>query len=334
YKKIKIQMKGLLLLALASFTLLSVGPILLLSPQTPLIRSSQNVNYVSEFENFNFKYNKQYQSQQQYQYRLQVFTENLKYIEQQNKKSQSFTLGVNSISHLTREEFIQTYLGLNIINYYPENISQEIVNVEDLPDSVDWRTQGAVTPVKDQGQCGSCWAFSTTGSLEGANYLQNKTLSAFSEQQLMDCSWLYGNLGCNGGLMPRAFKWVASHGVTTEDKYPYEAKSHFSCKNKNGEFKISSYQEIPVGDCDALAQSVSQRPTSIAVDASNWQSYSSGVFDDCATRLNHGVLAVGYTSEYWIVKNSWNTSWGQQGYINLKRGNTCGLCNSASYPVA
>jgi len=208
--------------------------------------------------------------------------------------------------------------------------SIEVNSVDDAKvGDVDWTSQGAVTPVKNQGQCGSCWAFSATGGLEGLSKIAYGTLQSFSEQQLVDCSGSYGNQACNGGLMDNAFKYVKDHGIVTEDQYPYKAVKQ-ACSKNEGPFKISGFTDIT--NCNDLANAITGRPVSVAVDATNWSRYTSGVFNNCATRLNHGVTLVGVTDQYWRIKNSWATSWGEQGFIRLARGNTCGVCNVASYP--
>lgn len=232
---------------------------------------------------------------------------------------------------LTKQEFRTMFLGLASPST-TKNV--KTLNASAAPESVDWRTGSvvAVNAVKDQGQCGSCWAFSTVGSLEGASAIfGEKKLLNLSEKQLVDCSSSYGNQGCNGGLMDNAFKWVMKNGITSEDKYPYRPVSG-SCKVKSGDFKIKDFTDVAEGDVDQLAAAVAQQPVSIAVDANNFQFYSSGVFSDCKEELDHGVTLVGYTPEAWIVRNSWGTSWGEDGYIRLKRGNTCGLAQAASYP--
>ena len=194
---------------------------------------------------------------------------------------------------------------------------------------VDWTGQGAVTSVKDQGQCGSCWAFSTTGSLEGLSKLAYGSLSSFSEQQLVDCSGSYGNMACNGGLMDNAFKYIRDKGIVLESEYSYRAVKQ-TCSKDGGAFKISGYTDVT--NCNDLANAIVGRPVSVAVDATNWSAYKSGVFNNCATRLNHGVTLVGVSDQYWRIKNSWSAGWGESGFIRLARGNTCGVCNMASYP--
>lgn len=199
---------------------------------------------------------------------------------------------------------------------------------ENLQD-IDWVAQGAVTPIKNQGQCGSCWAFSTTGGLEGLSKIAYGDLQSFSEQQLVDCSGTYGNHGCNGGLMNEAFNYVRDHGIVHESEYPYKAV-HGTCQIKGGPFKISGHTSA--NGCTNLANSLTSRPISIGVDARNWSPYKSGVFSNCGTTLDHGVLLVGTVNDNWRVKNSWGTTWGESGFITLAKGNTCGICNTASYP--
>lgn len=239
-------------------------------------------------------------------------------------------MGFTKFMDLTTAEFKEKYLSTKVP---AKSGNVKVLSTANLATDVDWRQKGAVTGVKDQGQCGSCWSFSTTGALEGLSFLSGHGLQSFSEQQLVDCSGSYGNQGCNGGLMDDAFQYVQANGITTEDAYPYTAVDG-TCQTQGGAFKNGGYQDVPQGDVDQLAAAVNGRPVSIAVDAENWQMYSSGVFSDCNDSLDHGVLLVGYSSDYWIVKNSWAESWGENGYIRLARGNTCGLANSASYPTA
>jgi C1A family cysteine protease len=278
------------------------------------------------------KHGKKYASPTEEKARLQIFYTNYKTIQthMQNPK-RTFDMGFNKFMDLTSQEFGQYYLS------YRDNSFWRKRNVKSFnatpANSVDWRTKGAVTGVKNQGQCGSCWAFSTTGSLEGAHFLKTGTLTSFSEQQLVDCSGSYGNQGCNGGLMDYAFQYVEAKGISTEAEYPYTGYDG-SCQKDNGSWKISGYTDVPAGSTSELKSACNTQPVSVAVDAESWQFYSGGVFSNCGTSLDHGVLLVGYTSDYWIVKNSWGGDWGEDGYIRLATGNTCGIANSASTPQA
>ncbi len=282
------------------------------------------------FEQFKAEYGLKFDSMFEESYRERVFLENVAKINAHNaKEGETYEMGINQFTHLTQDEFANTYLGTIVPKRLGQVIDESFISVGD----VDWVIAGAVTGVKDQGQCGSCWAFSTTGSLEGLSKLAYGSLQSFSEQQLVDCSGSYGNQACNGGLMDNAFKFVRDKGITTEAAYPYKAVKG-TCAAATGAFKISGYTDV--AGCTNLANAVTKTPVSIAVDANNWSPYKSGVFNNCKTSLDHGVLLVGITDQYWVVKNSWGTTWGEKGYIRLTRGatnsNTCGLCNQPSYP--
>nr|AKU38390.1 cathepsin L3 [Eudiplozoon nipponicum] len=223
-----------------------------------------------------------------------------------------------------------------------------------LPTDVDWRNDGAVTDVKNQGQCGSCWAFSTTGSLEGQHFRKTGNLVSLSEQQLVDCSSSYGNMGCNGGLMDNAFAYIkATNGIDYEDKYPYVSgdtgSAEDTCYFKEEDIGAvdTGYVDIPTEDEAALQEAVANvGPVSVAINAgrADFMMYKQGIYkpDECPGQMNdldHGVLVVGYGSEngqdYWIVKNSWGPDWGESGYIRMARnsGNLCGIATAASYPL-
>jgi len=292
--------------------------------------------------------NKAYKSQAEHLYRLNVYKNNLAIVEDHNRRNLGFTLAMNAFADLTVQEFSQLYLQpkINASNIVQVNVHDDI-NVAATDATVDWRTKGAVTGVKNQGQCGSCWAFSATGSVEGVYQITKGQLISSSEQQLVDCSKSFGNEGCNGGLMDSAFKYIiqSSKGLDTEASYPYTAKDG-SCKFNAANIgtRITSYKDVASKNENALQTAVAAQPVSVAIDASHssFQLYHSGVYYEsrCSpTQLDHGVLAVGYgkdSADYWIVKNSWGTGWGQQGYILMSKGrnNNCGIATASSYPVA
>jgi hypothetical protein len=293
-----------------------------------------------EFFKFVKDYNKQYPTEEVFD-RYNTFKANLELINAHNNGSGSWKMGINQFADLTPAEF-KAYLGLRP----RENSYIRSQNVAVLPpaqsNDIDWTTKGAVTPVKDQAQCGSCWAFSTTGSVEGAVAIKTGQLTSVSEQQLVDCAGSSGNQGCNGGLMDDAFNWIVSHrGIGSEASYPYTARDG-QCKNVPSVSTIAGYKDVQQGSEDALMSALNQQPVSIAIEAdqSSFQFYKSGVFNGpCGQQLDHGVLLVGAGTDggqdYWRVKNSWGASWGDHGFIRLARGkNMCGLANMASYPTA
>jgi cathepsin L len=251
-------------------------------------------------------------------------------------------MGMNEFGDMTWDEFRAAYIGgfkprageyIRSKNYAP------IKPNPNIPTSLDWRTKGAVTPVKNQGQCGSCWSFSTTGSVEGAHAIATGTLISLSEQNLMDCAGSYGNQGCNGGLMDDAFEYIIAHGICSEASYPYKGVDG-KCQKCTPVTHLKSYTDNPAGNEGNLSNLIQNGPVSIAIEAdqSGFQFYSGGVFSGtCGTKLDHGVLLVGYgtlsSKPYWIVKNSWGASWGMQGYILMIQGkDECGLDMAASQP--
>ncbi|KAI6656663.1 Cathepsin L [Oopsacas minuta] len=279
-----------------------------------------------------------------------IFEDNLQYIEDHNNEGHSYTLGINQFADMTNLEYRQMMLGYDNEARISRPESTDTYHVcsmdtKDLPASVDWRTKGVVTPVKNQGQCGSCWSFSATGSLEGQYAMKNNKRLSFSEQQLVDCSTAEGNHGCQGGLMDFAFEYWKKYLEEQELDYPYKAMN-MNCKYNasKGITKDQSYKDIKSKDIASLKDAIANvGPISVAMDASHtsFQLYKSGIYDPffCSeTRLDHGVLAVGYGTEdgkdYWLVKNSWTESWGDKGYFKIEvKGNKCGICTSASYPV-
>ncbi len=279
-----------------------------------------------------------------------IWQSNKKYVDEHNAHADDFgfTMALNEYADLESSEFARLfngYLGKSKTNSTAKTFTAN--SRVRVPSSMDWRTKGVVTGIKNQGQCGSCWAFSATGSLEGQHALKTGSLVSLSEQQLVDCSGSYGNQGCNGGLMDNAFEYIRDNkGDDTESSYPYEAHDD-SCRFNpaNVGATDTGYVDIAHEDENALLQaSGTIGPISVAIDASHqsFQMYSGGVYNEpsCSqTRLDHGVLVIGYGNyqgqDYWLVKNSWGTNWGLQGYIMMSRNrnNQCGIASEASYPT-
>lgn len=307
-----------------------------------LIPPRNEKEYQEIFINFIEKYNKSY-SHQEFFSRYETFKQNLNLIEKHNNSSkQNWTMEINEFIDMNSTQF-RNKLGFINNNHHKDY--KDLLKTK-LPKEFDWEKKGAVTPIKNQGNCGSCWAFSTTGSIEGAWYIANNDLLTLSEQELISCSGNYGNDGCNGGLVDQGYQFVMQNGLQTEKCYPYQGIDS-SCiyNNCNFNVKISSYHDVIPNDEDILMLALYQQPISVAIDASHqsFQFYSNGVFNgDCGTELDHAVLLVGWGEmngeQYWKVKNSWGSEWGDNGYIYLARNisdsrGQCGITMSASYPI-
>ena len=333
---------------------MKISKILLLTSFTSINCLTTDIEYkVKSFFNHIVNFNKSYGNVYEHLKKFKVFEENLEYINEHNNKNLPFKLAQNEYVDLTQDEFKEKYVGtLNKKkNYYMTRLyslsscENFVNNNVEVPSSLDWRTKDVVTNVKNQGYCGSCWAFSATGSMEGAYAIAHNKLVNISEQQLIDCSKSYGNLGCNGGLMDAAFEYAIDYNMTTEAELPYEAKGHFLCPSVDKHISFSTCTEVTQNNELHLLQAVAQQPVSIAIQADTklFQFYSSGVITNvsCGTDTDHGVLIVGYGTEngidYWWVKNSWGASWGDKGYVKLERTNSentegmCGLATSAAY---
>uniref|UniRef100_A0A646QFB6 CathepsinL n=1 Tax=Hemiscolopendra marginata TaxID=943146 RepID=A0A646QFB6_9MYRI len=309
----------------------------------------------TEWDTFKVFHGKNYSNSLEEKFRMKIYMENKNYIAQHNKMYKqgihTYQLAMNRFGDLLSHEFTALMNGFHP-KYYngtkPKGSAYlSPANVK-LPTAVDWRKQGLVTPVKNQGQCGSCWSFSATGSLEGQNAKKTGKLVSLSEQNLVDCSKKFGNHGCEGGLMDYAFTYIKqNHGIDTEESYPYEARDG-KCRFKRPNVGASDtgYVDVPEGDEEKLQEAAATiGPISVAIDASHpsFQFYSTGVYYEkkCSTEeLDHGVLVVGYGTDetggdYWLVKNSWGEEWGEEGYIMMARNrdNNCGIASSASYPL-
>ena len=300
---------------------------------------SVNSTYMNQYLDFIKQYNKEYSPE-----RFLTFKENSKFIE--NFDNDSFNVSINEYSDLNFSDNKNHLLIKDTDECYNcfNNDNKKIV-----PLNVDWRKHDAVTDVKNQGQCGGCWAFSATGAVEGVVSINTGDLHNISEQQLIDCSTEEGNNGCEGGLMDKAFEYIIdNHGLCSEKEYPYQAvteQCNITCDNV---VKISNYSDVIPNNERALKRAVAQQPVSVAIQANtqSFQHYSGGIYNDsdCGTELDHGVLVVGYGKEifkgidYWIVKNSWGSLWGENGYIRILRNfndskGLCGIAMQPSFPI-
>jgi len=317
-------------------------------------------DYSDSWEDFKAKYSKEYQTDEEEVYRAGVWGTTLDLIKAHNAEAaagiHTFTLGENKMADWTTEEITTYYNGLrhNQHGSGTKAVFNSKITMDKLPASMDWRDKNVVTDVKDQKQCGSCWAFSTTGSLEAATALKSgKAPLSLSEQNLVDCAQKEGNHGCKGGSMDGGFKYVKDNGgIDTEESYPYTAKDGKEClyNASNSGATLQSWKDLPMGSEPDLQKAVATvGPISVGIDASHpkFHFYKEGTYYDpscSSTMLDHGVLVVGYgtdstanhkAKDYWIVKNSWGATWGQEGYIHMARNkkNNCGIASAATYPV-
>lgn len=291
-----------------------------------------------EFSKFVELYQKNYDDRT-YSKKFRAFLDNSAYIRRHNTKNSSWKMSLNEFSDLSPSEFSSIYLSLPpraLKSSAPISISYN------YPLTTDWRLKGAVTTPKNQGSCGSCYAFSSTAAIESIIFIKTGRLEELSMQQIVDCSKSYGNEGCSGGWMDYAFEYAMKHEIVPLSSYKYTGVSQNCQYDKLGKgVKIAGYEDVIPYNIHELASAVSKQPVSISVDATIWQFYSTGVIDsDCGTSLNHGVVAVGYSftesGNYWIIKNSWGSYWGEQGFLKVAMSEGPGLCGVnmiSSYPV-
>ncbi|CAH2104174.1 unnamed protein product [Euphydryas editha] len=287
----------------------------------------------AHFEDFIQTYNKEYDDTEK-TVRYEIFLKNLEKINKFNEKSNHTEFGITQFADLTPEEFVQRHTGYKsglFDDYCTYNAELELEPIN-APDEFDWRSHGVVSPVKNQQQCGSCWAFSTTGNVESAYAIKNGQLLSLSEQQLIDCD--KKSFGCNGGLPVYAIKYLEKNGAMTEDSYPYEARDG-QCRfdSQSAQVQVVGCTSVQASE-DQLPEKLAQiGPLSIALDGESVQLYKGGIMsgDFCQGRqISHAVLLVGYgTGEdgtpYWLIKNSWGENWGENGYFRIQRGVNCVL---------
>jgi len=301
-----------------------------------------------EWSQFKLKHSKSYKNIVEEKVRFEIFQNNLKKIEEHNQQYEAglktWYMGVNKFADMTKEEFgamLKKQSGSRPRLAKSRHVPDLTANV---PETIDWRERNAVLGVKDQGQCGSCWAFSATGSLEGQNVLKNNRSIPLSEQQLLDCSESYGNGDCSvGGDMVAAFEYVIDHGLTTEEAYPYRAEQYSCRAPSSSAVTVTDYRYVDASE-SALREAVGTvGPISVAMYAEPIQLYYGGIFQDrdCYNDeyyLDHGVLAVAYGTtngqKYWTIKNSWGSDWGEAGFFRLARDeDQCGIALDSSYPI-
>merc|ERR1719162_1353899 len=297
--------------------------------------------------NFNFlahmaTYNRQITDVTEFAMRVENYTYIHNFINEHNASGANWVAGHNQFSDWSFAEY-KAMLGYTGTR---DAVKEATIFEESNATEVNWITGGAVTPVKDQGQCGSCWAFSSTGSLEGAHFIATGELLSFSEQQLVDCAYTkYGNYACNGGLQTNAYHYYeAGNDAELESVYPYagvKQSCQYDSLSKTA-VTVSDYTDVTPNNKSQMMAALNKQPLAVAIEADKYvfQTYKSGVLSSsrCGTNLDHAVLAVGYGTDsasgldYWLVKNSWNTVWGDQGYIKLAMNDSAGTCGVQADP--
>ncbi|CAL4915019.1 unnamed protein product [Urochloa decumbens] len=313
------------------------------------VAGGDNKLMMGRFLRWQAAYNRSYATAEERERRFQVYRRNIEHIEATNRAGNlTYTLGENQFADLTEQEFLDLYAMKAMPSSLRRDAGRKQANFSavDAPTSVDWRAKGAVTPIKNQGpSCSSCWAFVTAATIESITKIKTGKLVSLSEQELIDCDPYDG--GCNLGYFVNGYKWVIENGgLTTEANYPYQARRNYCSRSKAAQraARISDYVQVPAGESQ-LQQAVAQQPIAAAIEmGGSLQFYSGGVFSgQCGTRMNHAITVVGYGADantglkYWLVKNSWGTSWGERGYLRMRRDFTrsglCGIALDLAYPV-
>ncbi|KAM1154222.1 hypothetical protein FF1_036604 [Malus domestica] len=315
-------------------------------------RTLYEASIAAKHEQWMEKFGRVYQDSAEKERRFHIFKNNVEFVEKFNSEGKKkYKLSINQFSDMTHEEFLRHHTGYKkpteSTSSADASFTYESLSLAAVPPSIDWRKQDAVTPVKDQGNCGSCWAFSAVAAVEGITKIKTGKLISLSEQQLVSCDT--SNFGCQGGDMAKAFAYIQQNGgIASEKNYPYQGSDGTCDMNRENEAaaKITNYARVTRNSETDLLKAVSMQPVSVAIVASQaFELYSGGLFTDdyCGTELNHAVTIIGYgTTEdgtpYWLIKNSWSTSWGENGYMKILRNadapeGVCGLAMDASYPI-
>ena len=306
---------------------------------------TEEMNYGIEprFQEHISKWGLSYGTKEEYNFRMEIFAKNDEYIRQRNLDPElTYVLTHNQFSTMTKDE-VKLRLGKK--DPKAANATEEALPTDNLSASVDWRTKGAVNPVQNQGACGSCWAFSSVAAMEGAHFLKSGKLLKLSEQQFVDCD--KQSSGCNGGLEIWAFQYAKKNGLELETDYPYTARTGRRCKASQTKelVEATSYSHVPNKSVTQLKAAIDKQPTCVSVEAdTDFQFYDSGILNtkNCGTDLDHAVTAVGYGTDngqdYFLVRNSWGTSWGEKGYIRIateKDGmdGVCGILLDSNRPT-
>ncbi|CAD8100880.1 unnamed protein product [Paramecium primaurelia] len=317
---------------------LTVGLMMLLGASLYLNNTQEVLDEIDTgnlYTNWKMKYNKRYTNQRDEMYRYKVFTGNLNQIRAfyESRKETTYTLELNQFADMSQQEFAQTYLSLRVRKTAKINAAND--NFQYKGAEVDWTNDKKIKypAVKNQGSCGSSWAFSAVATLEINSDIELNKRYVLSEQDLVDCTRPYGNQGCKGGQVDQAYHYVLDYGLTEAKDYPYTGKDEECQSSANRPFQhLAGYYLYET--CSQLADAIQKRTVAVAVDANSWQFYGSGVLSECTKDLNHAAVLVGVSADgVWKIRNSWGATWGEAGHIRLAGGDTCGICADPSSPV-